>query len=197
MLNIVRRICSFRKVTYLLIYNCVVISILLNYWFILIICTYLHQWTRHIVNSFVYCKYSNIGGVLIHCSSALVEMSKGRWTDREKHPAKKKRKSENRKSLSNEAKKYLLDRDIGKWHEQDTIEHSQKLQNTDGVDSETMYSSSATQSKYLCKCPKNSRCPTTYVDRCRIQYRRVKRKTMNQRMAILRMTIYALLSTYG
>ena len=50
----------------------------------------------------------------------------------------KKRKSKNRKPFSNEAKKYLLDRDIGKWHEQDTIEHRQKLLNTDGVDSETI-----------------------------------------------------------
>ena len=53
-------------------------------------------------------------------------------------PPKKKRKSKNRKPFSNEAKKYLLDRDIGKWHEQDTIEHRQKLLNTDGVDSETI-----------------------------------------------------------
>ena len=53
-------------------------------------------------------------------------------------PPKQKRKSKNRKPFSNEAKKYLRDRDVGKWHEQDTIEHSQKLQNTDGVDSETI-----------------------------------------------------------
>ena len=51
-------------------------------------------------------------------------------------PPKQKRKSKNRKPFSNEAKKYLRDRDVGKWHEQDTIEHRQKLLNTAGVDSE-------------------------------------------------------------
>ena len=63
-------------------------------------------------------------------------------------PAKR-RKRKSGSAFPEDRKEYLLDRDAGSWYDQATIEHRQKLLNSEGIDSLTIRSATAPSTSIL------------------------------------------------